>query len=390
MASSPSGARPGPLLDLPLETLRAERTSIKWRLFDADVLPLWIAEMDVRPCPAVVDAVTAATSRGDTGYAGSGAYAAALAELAAAEWGWTLDPTTVVQVADVLTGLGHLLRLLTDPGGPVVVSPPVYNAFYDLVRATDRTVVEAPLTDTGRLDLEVLDATFAAVTADGQRAAYLLSNPHNPTGTVHTAGELAALARIADTHGVRVLSDEIHAPLVFATSRFVPYLMVPGSERGITVTSASKAWNLAGLKAALIVPGTEALEDVARLPPFVTYGASHLGVMAHTAAYRDGRDWVHELLAELDDRRHLLVDLVAHHLPGARMLLPEATYLAWLDLRPLGLGDRPGAALLERARVAVSDGVTFGAIGAGHVRLNFATSPQVLTEAVERIARSLD
>ncbi|MEO7447211.1 MAG: aminotransferase class I/II-fold pyridoxal phosphate-dependent enzyme [Humibacillus sp.] len=389
MATSTLEADSGALLEIPLETLRAERTSIKWRLFEPDVLPLWVAEMDARPCPPVVHAVASAVGRGDTGYAGSGAYAAALAELAEAEWDWALDPGAVVQVADVLTGIGHLLRLLTDPGGPVVLSPPVYNAFYDLVATTDRRVVEAPLTDAGRLDLQVLDTTFATVTAGGQRAAYLLSNPHNPKGTVHSPDELADLARVAERHGVRVLSDEIHAPLVFSTSRFTPYLTVPGSERGITVTSASKAWNLAGLKAALLVPGAGARGDVTRLPPFVTYGASHLGVIAHTAAYRDGRDWVRTLLVELDDRRHLLADLVASHLPGARFVLPEATYLAWLDLRPLGLGERPGAALLERARVAVSDGVTFGGGGAGHVRVNFATSPSILTEAVERIARSL-
>ncbi len=179
------------------------------------------------------------------------------------------------------------------------------------------------------------------MTAGGQRAAYLLSNPHNPTGTVHSADELTGLAEVAARHGVRVLSDEIHAPLVYATSTFTPYLTVPGSERGITVTSGSKAWNLAGLKAALVVPGGDARADVARLHPFVTFGASHFGVIAQTAAYRDGRAWVHQLVDELDANRTLLADLVREQLPGARLLLPESTYLAWLDLRPLGLGDRP-------------------------------------------------
>jgi cystathionine beta-lyase len=378
------------ILDVPLDTLRRDRTSIKWRRYPADVLPLWIAEMDSRPCPAVVEAVTAAVSRGDTGYAGDEGYAAALAELAEAEWGWAPDARSMVRVTDVLTGIGHLVRLLTEPGGPVVVSPPVYNAFYDVIASIERRVVEAPLTADARLDLERLDATFGEVTADGQRAAYLLSNPHNPTGTVHTSAELEGLARVASRHGVRVLSDEIHAPLVFAPSRFTPYLTVPGSERGITITSASKAWNLAGLKAALVVPGDEARADVARLHPFVTFGASHFGVIAQTAAYRHGRDWVHDLVGELDANRALLAGLVQQHLPGARLLLPESTYLAWLDLRPLGLGDHPGTTLLDRGRLAVSDGTIFGAAGAGHVRLNFATSPEILREAVSRIASSVD
>ena len=165
---------------------------------------------------------------------------------------------------------------------------------------------------------------------------------------------------------------------------------MPGSERGITVTSGSKAWNLAGLKAALVVPGADARADVARLHPFVTFGASHFGVIAQTAAYRDGRAWVHQLVDELDANRALLADLVREQLPGARLLLPESTYLAWLDLRPLGLGDHPGATLLERGRVAVSDGTTFGSSGAGHVRINFATSPDILREAVARIASSVD
>jgi cysteine-S-conjugate beta-lyase len=378
------------ILDVPLDTLRRERTSIKWRRYGDDVLPLWIAEMDARPCPAVVEAVTAATTRGDTGYAGDEGYAAAFAELARAEWGWAPAPGSMVRVTDVLTGIAHLTRLLTEPGGPVVVSPPVYNAFYDVIASIERRVVEARLTAEGRLDLDLLDTTFASVTAGGQRAAYLLSNPHNPTGTVHTAGELAGLAEVAARHGVRVLSDEIHAPLVYATSTFTPYLTVPGSERGITVTSGSKAWNLAGLKAALVVPGGDARADVARLHPFVTFGASHFGVIAQTAAYRDGRAWVHQLVDELDANRALLAGLVREQLPGSRLLLPESTYLAWLDLRPLGLGDRPGATLLERGRVAVSDGTTFGSSGAGHVRINFATSPDILREAVARIASSLD
>ncbi|GAA2479890.1 MalY/PatB family protein [Terrabacter carboxydivorans] len=379
-----------PILGVPLEDLRRDRTSVKWGVHGPDVIPMWIAEMDCAPCPAVVDAVSAAMVRGDTGYALTEEYAAELAAFAEAEWSWDFDPRTTTRVADVLSGVTHLLGLFTEVGGPVVVSPPVYNAFYEVIEACGRRVVEAPLGPDHRLDVDGLAEVFARETAGGAPTAYLLSNPHNPTGTVHTPAELEALARVADAHGVRVLSDEIHGPLVLPTSTFTPYLTVPGTERGVTVTSASKAWNLAGLKAAVIVPGEDAVDDVRRLHPYVTFGASHLGVIAQTAAYRDGRAWLRRLVGELDANRRLLADLVAEQLPGARLVVPEATYLAWLDLSGLGLGDDPAGEVLRRARVALSPGPIFGSGGHGHARVNYATSPEILREAVDRIASIVD
>ncbi|WP_347350401.1 aminotransferase class I/II-fold pyridoxal phosphate-dependent enzyme [Intrasporangium sp.] len=369
--------------------LRRDRTSLKWQTFPEDVLPLWVAEMDAAPCPAVVTAVTDAMRRGDTGYAGTGGYAAALASFAAAEWRWRLDPREATQVTDVLTGIARLVELFTDPGGPVVLSSPVYNAFFLVVDSVGRRSVDAPLTDAGRLDLDALAETFRRVTAGGGRAAYLLCNPHNPTGTVHTAQELGALAALAHEHGVQVLSDEIHAPLTYPTSRFTPYLTVPGAEAGVTVTAASKAWNLAGLKAGLVVPGAEARGAVRALHPFVTMGASHLGVIAQSAAWRQGGQWLRRMRGELDDNRRLLAGLVAQQLPGVRLVLPEATYLAWLDCRGLALGDNPAAVFRDRGRVALSAGPQFGARGAGCVRLNFATSPEILRKAVRRMAGCL-
>lgn len=378
------------ILEPTVDQLRRDRTSLKWRAYPDDVLPLWVAEMDARPCEPVVTAVTEAMRRGDTGYAGSGTYAAAFASFADAEWGWAPDPGTTTQVADVLTGIARLIELFTAPGGPVVVSSPVYNAFFIVIDSVGRRAVDAPLTDEGRLDLDHLADVFGQVSAGGESAAYLLSNPHNPTGTVHSASELSRLAALANEHGVRVISDEIHAPLVYATSRFTPYLTVPGAETGVTVTAASKAWNLAGLKAGLIVPGAEARDEVGRLHPFVSMGASHLGVIAQSAAWQDGRDWLSQLRAELDDNRHLLADLVAEQLPGVRVLLPEATYLAWLDCRGTGLGDDPAATFRKRGRVALSAGRHFGPRGVGGVRLNFATSPDIIREAVNRMASCLE
>lgn len=378
------------ILDQTVDELRHDHTSIKWRAYPDDVLPLWVAEMDAAPCDPVVTAVTDAMRRGDTGYAGTGTYAAAFTSFADAEWGWSPDPQATVQVTDVLTGIARLIELFTATGGPVVVSSPVYNAFFIVIDSVGRRAVDAPLTEDGRLDLTTLAETFRQVTADGSPAAYLLSNPHNPTGTVHSAEELTRLAALASEHGVRVISDEIHAPLVFATSTFTPYLTVPGAEAGVTVTAASKAWNLAGLKAGLVVPGAAALADIRRLHHFVTMGASHLGTIAQSAAWASGRDWLRQLVTELDDNRRLLAALVAEHLPGVRMVVPEATYLAWLDCRALGLGDDPAEVFRSHARVALSPGPQFGAQGTGCVRLNFATSPSILREAVTRMASCLE
>ena len=379
----------GPLLRAPEAELRRDRTSVKWVAFDPDVLPLWVAEMDVEPCPAVVEAVTAAVRRGDTGYGWGPRYADAVARYAASAWGWEVDPTVASVVPDVMIGVSELLRLLTDEGGPVVVSPPVYDSFFGFVDAIGRRRVDAPLTAAGRLDPGTLEVAFRGATASGERAAYLLCNPQNPTGVVHSPAELAALASLAEQHGVRVVADEVHAPVVYEGGRgFTPFLTVPGAERSFSVFSPSKGWNLAGLKSALAVAGPGA-SDV-RLHEVHTHGSSHLGAIAHVAAMDDGRQWQARLLGELDANRRLLGRLLAEHLPDVRWVAPEATYLAWLDCRRLGLGDDPAAVFRRRGRVALGSGPGYGAdAGRGFARLNFATAPAVLEDAVRRMASCL-
>ncbi|MFF9311554.1 MalY/PatB family protein [Streptomyces sp. NPDC014748] len=384
-----TSGEPDPLRVLTPDELR-RRTSMKWRTHPADVLPLWVAEMDVPQPEAVVRAVTDALALGDTGYPAGTAYAEALAAFAAKRWGWdTLAVERTALVPDVMLGVVEMLKLVTGPGDPVIVNPPVYPPFFQFVTHMDRRVVQAPLGPDLRLDLDALDEAFGRAVAGGGRAAYLLCNPQNPTGTVHTAAELTAVAELADRHGVRVVADEIHAPLTAAGAAFVPYLSVPGGERGLSLMSASKGWNLAGLKAALAVAGPEAAADLARLPEEVGHGASHLGVIAHTAALRDGIAWLDALLAGLDENRRLLAALLAEHLPGIRHRPGRATFLAWLDCRGLGLGDDPAQVFLDRGRVALNSGLPFGEGGAGHVRLNIGTSPDLITEAVRRMTEAV-
>ncbi|MFI7481188.1 MalY/PatB family protein [Kocuria sp. M1R5S2] len=396
-------APPNPLETLSLDQLR-RRTSSKWRAHPEDVLPLWVAEMDVSLAPAVVRAVHEAIDLGDTGYPAGTDYAEALSAFAARRWRWdgiAVERTAVVP--DVMLGVVELLRLVTDPGDTVVVNSPVYAPFYAFVSHDARHVVEAPLGDDLRIDLDVLEATFRRARAHGGKVAYLLSNPHNPTGAVHTRQELTAVAELARRHGVRVIADEIHAPLVLPGAEFTPYLSVPGAEDAFALLSASKGWNLAGLKAALAVAGPDAAADLRRMPEEVGHGPSHVGVIAHTAAFAEGGAWLDALLEGLDANRTLLGRLLAQHLPEVRYTPPQGTYLAWLDCRHLGLepGDRPdGLAVasdmaatarmfLDRSRVALSSGHVFGTGGAGHVRLNFATSRSILTEAVTRMGQAV-
>ncbi|QKZ16624.1 MalY/PatB family protein [Streptomyces chartreusis] len=385
----PSG-EPNPLRALTLDRLRC-RTSMKWRAYPDDVLPLWVAEMDVLPAEPVVRAITDALALGDTGYPAGTGYAEALAAFAEKRWGWdglAVERTAIVP--DVMLGVVEMLKLVTGPGDPVVVNSPVYPPFFQFVEHMDRQVAEAPLGADLRIDLDVLEETFRRVTEGGRAAAFLLCSPHNPTGTVHTAAELAAVADLADRHGVRVVIDEIHAPITAAGVDFVPYLSVTGGENGLSLMSASKAWNLAGLKAALAIAGPGSAADLARMPEEVSHGPSHLGIIAHSAALRDGTDWLDSLRAGLDDNRRLLAGLLTEHLPAVTHRPAEATYLAWLDCRALGLADDPAEVFLRRGRVALNSGIPFGTGGAGHVRLNLATSPELIEEGVRRMAAALD
>ncbi len=372
-----------PLLELSLDRLR-RRTSLKWMEYGPDVLPLWVAEMDVLIAEPVAKALSDAIDSGDVGYPHGHGYAEAFADFAADRWAWHgVDPTRTALVADVMTGVLELLKLVSEPGDPVVINPPVYPPFFGFIEHGGREVISAPLGPDGRLDLESLEAAFVKAGSAKRPVTYLLCNPHNPTAVVHTQDELADIATLAETHRVRVIVDEIHGPL--APEGFVPYLSVPGTDNAFSVVSASKSWNLAGVKAALVIAGVDAADDLLRLPEIVGHGPSHLGVVAHTAAYRAGRPWLDALNADLADNRVLLERLLSQRLPAVSWKPPSAMYLTWLDCRELGLGDDPAAAFLKRGRVALNSGLPFGN-GEGHVRLNYATTPAILTEAVERMA----
>nr|WP_201469980.1 aminotransferase class I/II-fold pyridoxal phosphate-dependent enzyme [Microbacterium hydrocarbonoxydans] len=377
---------------LPLAELR-ERSSEKWREYPADVLPLFVAETDFPLAPAISGALRRAVDLGDTGYIASRTpLPTTYAAFARRRFGWEPDPARMRTTADVSMGIVEILRRVTQPGERVVVTPPVYPPFYDLISEAGAEDLRVPLVYTGtgwELDLDGIRAAFE----DGA-TAMLLCSPHNPTGTVHSRETLTALAEIADEFGAAVVSDEIHAPLAQPESGFTPFLHAGEAAQrvGYAVVSASKAFNLAGLKCALMVTASDSTSAVVRgLPIEVEWRSGQFGLLAAVAAFAEESDpWLDGLLATLDQNRVLLEDLLASKLPASRYRIPDAGYLAWIDLSGLGWGDNPARRILKEARVALHFGPAFGEQGKGFVRLNFGTSPEIITEAVERIATLVD
>ncbi len=376
--------------DVPLAELRRRRSS-KWTSFRAEVLPLPVAEMDVRLAPPIAAALQAAIDISDTGYAGSpDALIAAFCGFAQRRWNWRVDGNDVRVCADVAVGVIEVLRRVAPPGNGVIIMPPVYPRFYAWLRETGLHPVEVPLIERergGKLDLVGIAQALAA----GVRVV-LLCHPHNPTGRVHEADELRSLAELAARHGATVLSDEIHGPLTYRGAGFSPYLTLGDEARatGFAFTSASKAWNIPGLKCALIVADSMHHERVLkRLPHERAWGVGHLGLLASAVAFSEGERWLDDVIAALEANASMLREQLHITLPRIVMAMPCAGYLGWLDCSALELDAEPARVFLERGRVALSPGRSFGPQGAGHARLNFACSHEVLVEAVRRISIAL-
>ncbi|MDB4941802.1 MAG: putative aminotransferase [Labilithrix sp.] len=372
------------------EAALRRRQSIKWRAFPEDVLPAWVAEMDYPLADPIRHVLHAAIDDSDCGYADAAGVAEAFAPWARSRWGWEVAPRDAVMVTDVVTGLVELLRVTTEAGDGVIVETPIYPPFVASVERLGRKVVEVPLRATEHgyePDLDGLERAYAA----GARV-HLLCSPHNPSGMVLDRATLARIAELAAHHGVVVLSDEIHAPLTLPGAEHVPFPTVSeaAAQLSVVITSASKTWNLAGLKAAMMIASSDEMRAVlAKLPADTPHHAGHLGIVAARAAYREGDPWLARTLEILARNRTRLGELLAEHLPAVRWSPPQASYLAWLDCRGLGLGDDPARVFLDEGRVALSAGPTFGAPGLGFARLNIATTGTLLEEAVLRMARAV-
>lgn len=365
-------------------------SGIKWSWHGPDVLAAWVADMDLPPVPAAVHAVRELADRGDFGYsmAAERALPEAFVNWQHASHGWQPAEKDVRVICDVMQGVETSLWLHTSPGDGVVVFTPIYPPFLGAVTKSGRKLIECPLDPDGwALDPERLEAALG----EGAKAV-LLCNPHNPTGRAFRRDELLAVLDAAEKHDMLVISDEIWADLVHPGSTHVPFAMLSeeAAKRTVTVTAASKSFNLAGLRCAVMHMGHRGVRRAMRGVPAHVFGAvGSPGAAATLAAWTEGRPWLDATKALLTARRDHVAARLATDLPEAGFQLPEATYLAWIDLRPFDAGEDPAKTLLECAQVALSSGPDFGNEGIGFARLNFATSGVVLDAIIDRIVDGL-
>ncbi|RRO18046.1 pyridoxal phosphate-dependent aminotransferase [Saccharopolyspora rhizosphaerae] len=374
-----------------VEDLRA-RGGLKWTLH-GDALGAFVAEMDFGTAPAVLEALHEGVDSLNFGYLPpplAAEMSQACADYQAQRYGWQVAPERVHPIPDVIRALTLTIEHFSEPGSAVILPTPAYMPFLKVPGGMGRELITVPAVDDGdgfAVDLDGLDAAFQA---GGN--LLVLCNPHNPLGRVFTADELAAVCEVVDRHGGRVFADEIHAPLVYQGHRHVPYASLSDTAAGhaVTATSASKAWNLPGLKCAQLVLSNDAdAATLHALGPHITDGAANLGVVANTAAYTSGQPWLEEVLDYLDGNRQAVASLLAEHLPEVGYRQPEGTYLAWLDFRALGLGDHPGEFFRDHAGIVLTDGPACGEEGRGHARLNFATPRPILERIVLGLAEAV-
>lgn len=373
-----------------LQQIRGGRSSVKWTRYAPDVIPLSVAEMDFAVAPAIADTIVERVRASDFGYIDSpGPLAGAFAEFASRRWNWAVDPSRVRVTTDVSAAIVETLRYGIPRGGTVVINPPVYTAFYELIDEADAVRREVPLLVDGTtwsMDLVELERAFAAGVD-----AFLLCNPQNPLGLVFDPATLSEVARLAAKYDVLVISDEVHAPLTHPGVDFVPFLDVARvfGVRCICVTSASKGWNLAGAKCAIMVAGDErGLALLDSFPEEVTCRTSILGLHANVTAFST-IDWLDDTIEKVVANDQLLARLIREQLPDAVYHRPSASYLGWIDLRAYALGPDPAAILIDTARVALNAGHSYGAAYDGFVRINLACDPALLVEAVARIGAAL-
>jgi len=373
----------------------ATRPGIKWQ-YPRGRIAAWVADMDFPVAPVIVERVRARAAS-DMGYPdwpsiGRSHLPGVFVRRMTARYGWAPDVDRTHELADVMQGVEIAIHHLTEPGDGIVLHTPAYHPFLESIERTGRPLVEIPVVvepDGYAWDYDDLDRRLVERQGHpGAARLWLLCHPQNPTGQVFGREELVRVAELAERHDLVVVSDEVHAELVHEPHEHVPFasLGTDVAARTVTVTSSSKAFNLAGMRWAILHAGVERLQDqLASLPIHYLGAPSLLAVEATDAAWTEGDAWQRAVLAQLDTNRRLLGELLAEHLPDVGYRVPQATYLAWLDCLALGLGDDPAATFRERG-VELSSGPAFGTPGNGFARLNFATSPSVLEAAVTRMA----
>jgi cystathionine beta-lyase len=375
-----------------LSTHRSE----KWRAFPADVIPLPVAEMDFPVAEPIKKLLYSMVETSDMGYLGPiPELGAAFSSFAAKRWNWIVDPAKVRVATDVGVGVVEVTRIFTEPGDSMLINSPVYQNFYTWMNETKVKCVDVPFI----YDPTVKDSSPWSIDWEGIEDAYksgikihLLCSPHNPNGRMYTKPELKRFVELAHKYEVIIISDEIHSPLEYEENAFTPILSLgsDAEECCVVVTAASKGWSIAGLKCAIIVSGSAQMhEKLNLLPPALHYRASIFGAFATAVAFSDGITWLDTVIKQLDHNRHLITQLLNEHLPEVKYVPPQHSYLAWLDLAELNLGEDPAATLLLQSKVALNSGHIYGAKWNQFARLNFATSPEIITAAITQIGQSI-
>jgi cysteine-S-conjugate beta-lyase len=381
------------VFDEPDERVLRFRPGVKWSAAGPDVLPASIADMDFPVAEPIIASLRRYLDIGDLGYPnwpdGVSPLRNAYAYRMKQRYDWFPDPDHVREFSDINHALRMALELATEPGDGVAVHTPVYPPFPRTIDQLGLRLVPLPMIDTD--DGWTFDPQDCArrVAASGCRVLIVV-NPHNPTGRAFSRQELLALAEIAERDDLVVISDELHADLVYPPKRHLPFAALDPAvaDRTVTLYAASKAFSLAGLRCAVGHIGVAALrERLAAQPPTPTVNV--LGMRASLAAWTEGDAWLDNVLDYLDANRRLVTEVVAEHLPGVRHHMPEATYLSWLDCRGLDLGVAPGTYFREHGRVELNDGSGYNPGGDGFVRLNFATTAPVLRQILDRMIGSL-
>lgn len=375
---------------LALDELR-KRKSSKWRQYPSDVLPLPVAEMDFPIAPAVKASLQDMLDRSDTGYLGAfPELFEAFAKFSKSRWNWQPDTTQIRIATDVGVGIVEVMRTLIKAGDKVMLNSPVYENIWKWIPEVNATLVDVPLTENElnyKLDLDAIEREYA----NGVKL-HILCSPHNPVGIIYTRSELETIATLAKMYGVIILSDEIHGPLTFNKKDFYPFLSVSddAKEVGIIITSASKSFNFAGLKCALIITESAMLkEKINAMPPALTWRASLFGAVASTAAYSESDEWLDGVLITLNENRNLVKKLIDTKIPTIKYRIPDFGYLAWLDVSSLGLGSDPAGQILERSKLALNAGILYGPKHSNFVRLNFGTSEEIINQAFDRLVKIL-
>ena len=378
-----------------IERKRGNRNA-KWSKHGAGALPAWVAEHDFRPPPAVTGAMQATIDHGDFGYHDlEEDVGEAFAHWAVTRYGWSPDPCFVHTCVDVLQGVTAAVTALAEPGAGVILTPPIYHIFLQICPMSRRRELEWLMRyDPGRgwtLDPDDLEAL---VRREPGARVLLWCHPHNPTGWVAGTDVLTRIVELAHDYDFYVVSDEIHADLVYPDSSapFTPMLSIPGAaERVVTVTSPAKTFAMSGLRCAVMAYADRGLRRRVREAhtPLLLGHAARTGIDATVAAWRHGAEWADGLLAHLHGLRDHLSNRLRSEAPEAVFHRPDSTFLAWLDVSACGLGDAPAARLLADAGVAASEGAEFGTNGHGHIRLNFGTPRDVLDAILDRLVGCL-